>query len=163
MPIVCSWSPSVHEAVEALDLIWTQDAANRQLQLALLALEALARVAMHLLELRAVVVQHFSELRALRVVELQLVGQTSRGFRRQPGRSSPTAAQERRRRIAPPSAGEATAVETVAVRRALPFRKGGHVAAEHETTRAAETEDDEHEQRKPDSGAAIGHRCLRAA
>jgi hypothetical protein len=46
-------------------LIGPEDGANRLKQLALLALESVAGVAMHLFELLAMIVQHLAQLRAL--------------------------------------------------------------------------------------------------
>src|SRR5690349_10030335 len=86
-----SWSPSVDEAVEALDLIRTQDGADAAEELALLGVEAIARVAVHLLELGAVLVEDLAEGDALPFVELQLVGEPGRDGRREAGRSAETA------------------------------------------------------------------------
>jgi len=153
-----SWSPSVDELIESLDLILAQQGTDRRVQFTLFGVEPIASLAVYLLELRAMVFKNLAELRALRRVELQIVRQPSRDRRRHDCRPltaatapewGPFASAGRRA----PSVGEQ--------RQAAIVRERWQVASKNEATRAAQAEDGEHEQGKPDSGAAIGHCCLR--
>src|SRR4051812_21877735 len=146
MRLVISSSSSVHELIEPLHLVWTQDRANGLLQFALFAVEPFPGVAVNLLDLGAVVVKHLAKLVPLRVVERQFIGEASGDFGRQP-RGTGRAARERWREIAASGSAPAREPRTAgrAVERSGWTGKRRHVPAENEAAGAAETKDDEHE------------------
>jgi hypothetical protein len=153
-----SWSPSVDELIESLDLIGAEQGTDRRVQLALFGVEPIASLAVHLLELRAMVFKNLAELCPLRRIELQIVRQPSCDRRGHACRTLTAAAAPEWRPFAPagrraPSVGQR--------RQAAIVRERWHVASKNEATRSSKAEDGEHEQRKPDPGTAIGHRRLR--
>jgi hypothetical protein len=139
-------------------LIGTEDRADGGVQLALLGVETVTRVAVDLLELAAVFLDHGTQLRALRVVEANFGRQTVRRLRRHACRAA-GAAYERRRTAGPAPARKSPPIRPTEIvwRLSRPSRKIRNVTPEDEAAGAAKTEHGEHEEREPDPRAVIVH------
>lgn len=154
---------AVQKSIEPGLLIGAQRRADGGVEITLLLVEALSRLAVDGFETLAAVVQDLPHLVPLRGIELQfrreaaddLARRRAEGTTAEEWPASRSAATESRR-ARPIKA--AAAVESRGAAGGEPPRR--YVTAEEKPARAAEAEHSKHEEREPDPRPVIGHACL---